>query len=133
MEQAPRRTPRRRTPTASAGSAQARLWLRVDLGGDHKLGPGKIRLLELIDEHGSISAAGRAMRMSYRRAWLLVESMNESFREPAVATQHGGPSGGGAALTAFGRELVERYRAMERAAAAAVSAHLRALAREHKP
>jgi len=104
-----------------------RLDLRILFDGDERLGPGKIRLLELIDAEGSISAAGRAMDMSYRRAWLLVESLNRGFREPAVEARPGGRHGGGTALTPFGRELVRRYRAMEAAAADAVADHLRFL------
>jgi len=106
----------------------ARLTIRVDLGKGGALGPGKIRLLELIDARGSISEAGRAMGMSYRRAWLLVENLNRSFRDSAVAKQTGGPQGGGARLTPWGRRLVERYRAIETDAAQAVAPHLRVLA-----
>jgi molybdate transport system regulatory protein len=106
----------------------ARLTIRVDLGKSGALGPGKIRLLELIDAHGSISEAGRAMRMSYRRAWLLVDSLNRSFRRSVVAKQTGGRRGGGARLTPWGRRLVARYRAIESDAALAVAAHLRVLA-----
>ena len=76
--------------------------------------PGKICLLELIAEHGSISAAGRALGMSYRRAWLLVDELNHLFAEPVVAGQIGGRSGGGASLTPFGARLVECYREIER-------------------
>jgi molybdate transport system regulatory protein len=94
----------------------ARLTIRIDFAGGRRVGPGKVRLLELIDQTGSISAAGRAMAMSYRRAWLLVESLNAAFRAPVVDTRAGGRQGGGAELTAFGRELVERYRTMEREA-----------------
>src|SRR5262245_3512131 len=111
----------------SRAKPQARLWLRIDLGAQAKLGPGKIRLLELIDEHGSMRAAGAAMGMSYRRAWLLVDEINACFREPAVQKQHGGSSGGGASLTPFGKELTGRYREMERAATEALADHLRAL------
>ena len=63
----------------------ARLTLRIDFDGDRAIGPGKIRLLELIDAKGSISAAGREMGMSYRRAWLLVDNLNRCFREPVVS------------------------------------------------
>ena len=80
---------------------EARLTVRIDFAGGRRVGPGKIRLLELIDETGSISAAGRAMAMSYRRAWLLVDSLHTSFREPVVDTRSGG-----AQLTPFGREPV---------------------------
>ena len=96
-----------------SGSTLARLSIRIDLDGGLRIGPGKIRLLELIEATGSISAAGRAMAMSYRRAWLLVESLNTSFREPVVAAQSGGRHGGGARLTPFGHDLVVCYRAIE--------------------
>lgn len=84
--------------------------------------------MEAIHRHGSISAAGRTMGMSYRRAWLLVDSLNQTFREPVVATQHGGSGGGGAALTEAGHALVRRYRELEAAATAAAGEHLAALA-----
>ena len=97
----------------------ARLSIRIDLGPDHRIGPGKVRLLEAIAEHGSISAAGRALGMSYRRAWMLVEAMNRGFGRPVVEAQAGGRAGGGARLSALGAEIVARYRAIEDAAAAA--------------
>nr|WP_291975542.1 LysR family transcriptional regulator [Chelatococcus sp.] len=87
-----------------------------------------MRLMELIGETGSISAARRAMEMSYRRAWLLIDSLNRAFRAPLVATQHGGPRGGGAVLTPLGQDIVARYRRLERTAHAAVAADLDALA-----
>ncbi len=105
----------------------ARLTLRVELERDEAVGPGKVRLLELIAEHGSISAAGRAMNMSYRRAWLLVDELNRMFARTLVVKTHGGAQGGGAALTALGREVIERYRAIERAAESVAAPHLRAL------
>jgi molybdate transport system regulatory protein len=105
----------------------ARLSIRIDLDGACRVGPGKMRLLELIEETGSISAAGRAMAMSYRRAWLLVESLNNAFEAPVVAARPGGRRGGGASLTPAGRALLERYRTIERAAAAAVRPHLAAI------
>jgi molybdate transport system regulatory protein len=101
-----------------------RLTVRVDFGSDRALGPGKIRLLEAIHETGSISQAGRALDMSYRRAWLLVDDMNYCFREPVVATQPGGAQGGGAALTPFGRKLIEKYRAIETQATTAAKRQL---------
>jgi molybdate transport system regulatory protein len=110
-----------------SGSTLARLSIRIDLEGGCRIGPGKIRLLELIEATGSISAAGRAMAMSYRRAWLLVESLNNGLRAPVVAAQPGGRHGGGAQLTAFGRDLIARYRAIEREAAAAADRHLGAI------
>lgn len=93
-----------------------RIVLRIEFDEDRALGPGKVRLLELVGETGSISAAGRAMGMSYRRAWLLVDALNQTFRQPVVQTRGGGVGGGGASLTQFGSDLVRRYRAMEGAA-----------------
>lgn len=99
----------------------ARLRLRIDFDEDRALGPGKVRLLELVGETGSISAAGRAMGMSYRRAWLLVDALNRTFREPVVSARGGGAGGGGASLTPFGTELVACYRAMEQDAQTALA------------
>lgn len=96
-----------------------RLRLRVVFGDGRMVGPGKADLLELIRDTGSISAAGRAMRMSYKRAWSLVEEMNAAFREPLVARTRGGAQGGGAALTAAGEAVLSHYRAIEAAAAEA--------------
>jgi molybdate transport system regulatory protein len=118
-----------------------RLTLRVDFGTDRAIGPGKIVLLEAIRDTGSISQAGRSLGMSYRRAWLLVDDMNRCFREPVVSAQPGGPQGGGAALTDFGKKLIQRYRAIETQATAAakpqlhdLEASLRAPVRgAHKP
>src|SRR3546814_17584281 len=106
----------------------ARLSLRIDFDGADSIGRGKIRLLELLDETGSIAAAGRAMNMSYRRAWLLIDALNRSFRQPVVATRLGGSGGGGAELTGFGREILGHFRALETVAPAALRPHLAALA-----
>jgi molybdate transport system regulatory protein len=103
------------------------LSVRIDLDGDERIGPGKILLLENIREHGSISAAGRAMDMSYKRAWDLVDEINRICRHTAVASQTGGKHGGGAMLTPFGAALVARYRKIERDAARAVRKELLAL------
>jgi molybdate transport system regulatory protein len=89
------------------------------------MGPGKADLLRAIDETGSISAAARQMEMSYRRAWLLVDTMNQSFKSPVVVTLTGGKSGGGAAVTEFGKEVLQRYNAMEEKASASVAKELR--------
>ena len=105
----------------------AKISLRIDFEGADSVGPGKIRLLELLRETGSIAAAGRAMDMSYRRAWLLIDALNRSFREPVVATKLGGNGGGGAQLTRFGEELITHYRDMETVAHAALRPHLSAL------
>jgi molybdate transport system regulatory protein len=107
--------------------SNVRLTVRVDFGADRALGPGKIRLLEAIGKTGSISRAGRALGMSYRRAWLLVDDMNRCFRAPVATMQPGGAKGGGAALTPFGLELIEKYRAIEARATAAAEPHLQAL------
>ena len=105
----------------------AKLSIRIDLPPAGQIGPGKARLLEMIDETGSISAAGRALDMSYRRAWLLVDALNGIFKEPVVATMLGGKAGGGARLTPFGKEVLLHYRKLEARAASACKAQLSAL------
>ncbi len=90
-----------------------RLTVRLDFEAGRRLGAGKIALLEAIDKTGSISAAGRAHAMSYRRAWLLVDELNQLFASPLVAAHHGGAKGGGAALTDEGRRIVALYRGAE--------------------
>lgn len=87
--------------------------LRILLGSATAVGPGKADLLQAIERERSISGAAKAMGMSYRRAWLLVETMNGCFTGPLVAAARGGSGGGGARLTALGREVLERYRALE--------------------
>lgn len=87
--------------------------LQLDLPGGTRLGPGKIRLLELIDEQGSLSRAAEAMSVSYRRAWLFVQHINAAFDEPAVSTPEHGHGGAAARLTDFGKELISRFRRME--------------------
>jgi molybdate transport system regulatory protein len=101
--------------------------VRVDLTPTGRLGPGKVDLLEAIEATGSISAAGRAMRMSYRRAWLLIDDLNRMFRHPLVEASTGGVNGGGAHLTATGREVVAHYRAIESKALKAAALHIDAL------
>jgi molybdate transport system regulatory protein len=98
--------------------------LRIDFPQADRLGRGKIELLEHIRETGSISAAGRAMDMSYRRAWLLISDLNRMFATPAVDAQRGGQKGGGALLTAFGEELIRRFRGMEASTREAIAADL---------
>ncbi len=102
--------------------------LRIDFANGIRLGPGKAELLARVSEHGSISAAGAAMGMSYRRAWLLIDEINRMFREPSVITRHGGKAGGGAELTAFGADLLARCQRMEAAARAAIDSDLAYLA-----
>jgi molybdate transport system regulatory protein len=106
-----------------------RLTLRVDLGPRQSIGPGKMRLLDAVAETGSISSAGRALGMSYRRAWMLIDDLNSSFRRKVVSTTLGGREGGGAKLTPFGQELVKRYRAIEANATKATRSHVAFLAR----
>lgn len=105
----------------------ASLSIRIDFDESGRLGPGKVALLEQVAKTGSISAAGRAMNMSYRRAWELVADLNRLFDGPLVAAQVGGRQGGGAALTPLGETLVRRYREIERSAHQAAEAELRAL------
>jgi N-terminal domain of molybdenum-binding protein len=104
-----------------------RLRIRIDFETGGSIGPGKVRLLEQIRETGSISAAARALDMSYRRAWLLVDDLNRIFREPVVSAAVGGRHGGGTALTAFGEQVIEQYRAVEREALDAAAARLDAM------
>ncbi len=84
------------------------------------MGPGKADLLRAIEAAGSISAAARELGMSYRRAWLLVDTMNQSFKSPVVETLTGGQKGGGARVTELGYEVLDRYLAMEAKAMASV-------------
>ncbi len=90
--------------------------LQFSFGPERRLGPGKIALLEQIIATGSISAAGRSMGMSYRRAWLLIDAVNKMFAEPVVVAAAGGAHGGGAIVTENGRRLVAAYRAVEKRA-----------------
>lgn len=105
----------------------AKLTLRVDLGQGRAIGHGKIELLEAVRDHGSISAAGRSMGMSYRRAWLLIDALNKHFKEPLVNTKHGGTAGGGAELTWLGHQTVSHYRTIEKKAHTAVAKELSSL------
>jgi molybdate transport system regulatory protein len=103
--------------------------LRVSRAGDIAVGPGKVDLLEAIEAAGSITGAARSLGMSYRRAWLLVDMMNRCFRAPLVEAEAGGKRGGGAQLTRLGAEVIRRYRRIERDAARAGAADIRALTR----
>ena len=113
-------------PKSNARSLPS-LSVRIDLADDGRIGPGKIQLLENIETCGSISAAGRAMDMSYKRAWDLVDEINRICRQAAVERQTGGKNGGGAVLTPFGTSLVARYRKIERTATTAARKELQAL------
>jgi molybdate transport system regulatory protein len=102
----------------------ARLRLRLLFGDEAMLGPGKAELLERIRDTGSISAAGREMQMSYKRAWMLVEELNAVFRDPLVDTARGGPGGGGARLTKAGSDVLTLYREIEAEAARAAASRI---------
>jgi molybdate transport system regulatory protein len=115
--------------TTTGGGARVQFRLRITKDRDIAVGPGKIDLLEAIAATGSISSAARRLAMSYRRAWLLVDTMNRCFKGPVVAAGAGGQRGGGAALTPLGAEVVRRYRHAEALAARAADAELAALAR----
>ncbi|MDZ7585801.1 MAG: LysR family transcriptional regulator [Thiobacillus sp.] len=99
--------------------------LRILLGAEIAIGPGKADLLDAVARTGSISAAAREMGMSYRRAWLLVDTMNRCFKRPLVEATKGGSGGGGARITEQGLDVLARYRAMELKAAASVAAEMR--------
>lgn len=111
----------------------ARVRISIVFESGARIGPGKARLLESIRDTGSISAAARDMGMSYKRAWVLLDSINQTFTEPVVTAAPGGAGGGGAILTAFGVEVLERYnRILDRAATNAVD-DLAALAQRARP
>ena len=114
----------------SSSQSLPSLSIRIDLDSERSIGPGKILLLENILSCGSISAAGRAMNMSYRRAWVLVDEINRICRRDAVERKAGGKKGGGATLTPLGLSLVARYRKIERSAEVAAREELRALQTE---
>jgi molybdate transport system regulatory protein len=99
--------------------------LRILAAKSPAMGPGRARLVTLIADTGSISAAARKMGMSYRRAWQLVEALNKSFNEPVVLTAIGGKRGGGAVVTEFGKRVVAAYHGMEARASAAIASDLK--------
>jgi molybdate transport system regulatory protein len=121
------RSMRKSSMSKSSPTALPSLSVRIDLDPKGRIGPGKIRLLENIGSCGSISGAGRAMKMSYKRAWDLVVEINRICQRAAVERQTGGRNGGGAMLTPFGLSLVERYRKIERSAESAARKELKAL------
>ena len=106
------------------------LSIRIDFAPGQRLGPGKVRLLEQIAEQGSIAAGGRALGMSYKRAWDLVDEMNSIFGAPVVAPRSGGQKGGGATLTDLGTRLVAKYRDMEKLSGQATKALMASIANE---
>ncbi len=113
--------------------AGTKLSIRIDLENGNRIGPGKIALLEAIRSTGSISAAARALDMSYRRAWMLVEEVNQALREPAVAAETGGRRGGGAVVTPAGEHLVGLYRTIESHARTAAGNEFKAIGKLVRP
>ena len=109
-----------KAPLPPADTARVRLQIKQGTA----LGPGKAALLEALKRTGSISAAGRALDMSYRRAWLLIHSVNQAYKEPLVEASKGGAGVGGAQLTPLGREVLSIYRRMERKALRAIQPDL---------
>jgi len=101
--------------TGSSGSIALQTRLRITLKKEIAFGPGKAELLRLVDETGSIGKAAARMKMSYMRAWTLVQTMNRCFKKPLILATHGGEGGGGAQLTKTGRAVLARYREMENA------------------
>ena len=112
--------------------AEAHLWVKIDLGGAGQIGPGKIALLRLVGEKRSIAAAAREMKMSYRRAWLLIDELNTMFGQAVLTTHIGGKSFGGAELTPFGERLIARFETIARRTQDAARDELAALAAEVK-
>lgn len=100
------------------------LRLRIDLGPDCSIGPGKIALLEQIERSGSLSKAARTLKMSYRRAWLLLEDLNRTLGQPVTTASVGGAGGGGAQITPFGQHIVAAFRQIERASLDCATQHL---------
>lgn len=104
-----------------------RFRMRITDGALIAIGPGKIALLEAIGETGSITAAAKRLDMSYRRAWMLLDQLNSSLKQPAVDSAKGGMHGGGSALTAVGHQVIELYRRVETTAERACDADLKRL------
>jgi molybdate transport system regulatory protein len=102
---------------------------RIICGKEIAFGPGKAELLQLVAETGSIGKAAKRMKMSYMRAWSLVQTMNQCFKEPLILATHGGEGGGGAALTETGGEVLSLYRRMEQASLRSTAAHWKRLQR----
>ncbi|MEP6941430.1 MAG: LysR family transcriptional regulator [Betaproteobacteria bacterium] len=113
----------------ASSSPRASFRLRITRGDDIAVGPGKVDLLEAIDVTGSISAAARSLGMSYRRAWLLIDTMNRCFRQPVVDAEAGGPRGGGARLTPTGQRVALHYRSAQRLATRSARADTEAIRR----
>lgn len=100
---------------------------RIYIGDGIAIGPGKIDLLRAVGETRSIAAAARSLGLPYKRAWLLIDSLNEGFGQPVVETATGGKGGGGASLTTLGQQFIERYDALETSLNASAGKELQAL------
>jgi molybdate transport system regulatory protein len=111
----------------------AKLTIRIDFDDGSALGPGKVRLLELIADTGSIRKAAASMKMSYRKAWLLLQALEGTFGRPLVETATGGAQGGGASLTALGKTVVTRYRNLGQEAVRSGAKHLTYLSNKAMP
>ena len=110
-------------------SSAVQFRIRITKGDDIAIGPGKVDLLEAIGATGSITAAAKRLGMSYRRAWLLIDTMNRCFRKPVIEAEAGGRRGGGTRVTPTGREVIRLYRAVERKSQRAAARDLAALIR----
>ena len=117
---------------ATVPTDRRKVRVRILSGSEIAIGPGKADLLNAIEDTGSISAAARTMRMSYRRAWLLVRTMNACFEQPLVEAVKGGRDGGGARLTTTGRDVLADYRTIVRAAETRFARYLRPRKRASK-
>jgi molybdate transport system regulatory protein len=108
----------------SNSAATVGVRLRIDIGSGCSIGPGKIALLEQIERSGSLSKAARILKMSYRRAWLLLEDLNRTMGQPVTTASVGGAGGGGARITPFGRHVIATFREIEAAASGAAAQKL---------
>ena len=107
------------------GDTVASFRMRITAGDTIAIGPGKIALLEAVAQTGSLTAAAKSLGMSYRRAWMLLDEVNRSLKNPAVASAKGGSHGGGSELTNAGRQLIELYRRIESTAMQACASDIR--------
>lgn len=128
-----RRILREDRPESLKDNSDTRMKLQIVLPDGSRLGPGKIALLELIKEEGSLSRAAKRMKISYRHAWLYMRQINEAFSEAAVATPENGHGGGPAQLTRFGQSLILQYRALEKEVRNAGACHLEWLDKHKSP
>jgi molybdate transport system regulatory protein len=112
---------------------RAVLRFRLDFPNGASIGPGKIDLLKAIEASGSLTQAAKSIKLSYRRAWLLVKDLNDAFTRPVILATTGGKTGGGAEITAFGKRLVEVYEAADRQFQNYASANLKELSRVLSP